>query len=222
MRLHLQSKRGDHQFEVRQVAIAGFTGRNQADVKKHIDELAEQGIGAPDSVPTLYRVDPQLLTTAPLVVAPGTSSGEAEPVLLFTSDSLDDALVAVGSDITDRELEKESIERSKATAKPLSTQVWEFSEVADQWDALELRSWTSSDRSDGAYQDGKLESLLSPESLLELLAPRLNGSLAGTALYMGTLPLQRSGFAFTPYFGCELRAPSGGDVLECSYRLQVE
>ena len=222
MRLHLQSKRGEHEFEVRRVAIAGFTGRNQADVRKHIDELVEQGVGAPDSVPTLYRVDPQLLTTARTVSAPGTSSGEAEPVLLFTTDSLDDALVAVGSDITDRELEKESIERSKVTAKPLSADVWQFSDVADRWDALELRSWTSPDRSDGTYQDGRLESLLAPESLLELLAPKLNGSLAGTVLYMGTLPLQRSGFAFTPYFGCELRLPTGGEALECSYRLRGE
>jgi hypothetical protein len=82
----------------RRLFIAGYTGRDQAAVARHIAELHTHGIPAPEHTPALYGLTADRLTTARRVsvVGPGTS-GEAEFVLLFVGGEL---FIAVGSDHT--------------------------------------------------------------------------------------------------------------------------
>ncbi len=98
-------------FEARQLILAGYTGRDQESVRRHIEELAQQGVPVPKRVPELYTVNPMSLQVGGTIWAnDGTSSGEVEYVLLIGKDDL---FVTVGSDHTDRGLEALSVEKSK-------------------------------------------------------------------------------------------------------------
>lgn len=194
-------------FLATRVLVAGYTGRDQTQVRKHIAELERQGIPAPPSVPTLYPLDAAWVTTeTALKVSAPHVSGEAEPALLFVTNHLDGALVSAIVDFTDRDEERRSIAQSKILPKPLSKTVWRYAEVANAWDEIVLRSWVKPGASEPFYQSGKLKQLLSPRDLLALL-PEITGELQGTVLLMGTLPLCSGEFAFTDYFRCEMETP---------------
>src|SRR6516164_10641493 len=88
---------------VKELVIAGWTGRDVAAPEKHIRELEAIGVKRPKTTPSFYRVAASLLTNDDTIEALGDqSSGEAECVVY----SLDDGLfVGVGSDYTDRKAE---------------------------------------------------------------------------------------------------------------------
>lgn len=222
-KLNLQQNGNSVDFPVRRVFVAGYTGRDPSQVRAHIEELERQGVPPPESVPALFEIDPSWLTVkTDLVLRPGRTSGEAEPALFFCGNSLEDALVSVIVDFTDRTLERQSIARAKEAPKPLSAQVWKYRDVADEWDEIAMRSWVDPGPGRCAYQSGKLKQLLTPRDLLDHLMPRLGGELEGTALLMGTLPLQSSEFLFTDYFACELENTRRSKLFcECRLRGSV-
>ena len=223
-KLTLQLDGSPLEFEVRRVLVAGYTGRDANQVRAHIAELERQGIPAPESVPTVYEIDASWATTeTELIVALPRVSGEAEAALLFRGNDLEDALVSVIVDFTDREEERRSIARSKLLPKPLSKRVWRFSDVAGVWDEIALRSWAEPGPERPFYQSGKLAQLLSPGDILARLKDQISGELQGAVLLMGTLPLRTKEFAFTDYFACELETPEHSKLLyECKLRHKSE
>lgn len=217
-RLQLQLDGAPLEFMVRRAIVAGYTGRDEGKVRAHIEELERQGIPAPKSVPTLYVIDPSLIITASEIeIGSRRISGEVEAVLLFQTGKLEDALVAVGSDFTDREEERRSIQRSKEFPKPLSKQVWRYRDVASRWDEIACRSWVEPGSHPTLYQSGTLASLYPPPELLARLKVPQDFSLAGTVILMGTVPLLTKEFQFSNYFACELEAPGHGKLsLQCT------
>jgi len=207
------------EVEVRRVIAAGYTGRDADQVRRHIEELKRHGVPAPETFPVFFNIAPEWLTTAgDLGSVVATASGEAEPVLLFPSDTFEDAVVAVGSDLTDRNLERESVERSKQIAKPISREIWRYKDVAKCWNEIQLRSWT--DAPEQPYQAGTLANLREPRDLVAKLTAAQAGRLSGTVLFMGTIPLNVEGFRFAPFFGCELIRPDG-PPLRLEYRVTL-
>lgn len=209
-------------FDARRLVAAGYTGRDRAQVRAHIDELAQQGIPAPESFPTLYEIDLNLLASwSEIAPSTATVSGEAEAVLLFPTDSLEDAYVSLGSDFTDRVEERVSISRSKQQPKPIGNTVWRYREVAAAWDEIAVRSWVASAAGAPLYQSGRLAQLLAPPVLIGQLGVALAaGGMPGTVLLMGTVPLREGKFQYTPYFACELETPSGAK-LTCSCTVKL-
>lgn len=171
---------------VNRLVIAGWAGRDARDVEHHIRELEALGVKRPASVPTFYLVSPALLTTEDAIDVVGVhSSGEVEVVLIQTA--ADGLLVGIGSDHTDRRVESYDVAVSKQMcAKPLSTVLWRYADVAPHWDSLIARSWRIDDDADPAlYQEGTLARLLRPEDLIE----RSFGAVAmppGSAMFCGT------------------------------------
>lgn len=217
--LHLTLAGEPITFPVERVIIAGFTGRDSEKLRQHIDELAAHGVAAPPTVPAFYSADAQLISTGRnFQIDVSTASGEAEAVLLMPSESLDDALVAVGSDITDRAMERKSIQKSKQLVKPIGSAVWRLRDLRDSWDELQLTSWAERDRKN-CYQQGTLAALLPPDQIIAKLRNQA-AELANTALFLGTIPLCQPQFAFTGYFACELRARRG-HALACEYDLKL-
>ena len=49
-------------FTITKVVNAGFAGRDQESVSKHIEELKKQGVPTPEHIPTLYPVSPYMVT----------------------------------------------------------------------------------------------------------------------------------------------------------------
>jgi len=220
MRFRLQSGGKEIDFTPARVIIAGYTGRHQDEVRAHVGELAAQGIPAPAEIPTIFRTTLDRLTAADEVEVVGErSAGEAEVVLLVKGE---DIWVAIGSDHTDRELEKIDIPASKQVCpKPVSREVWRYADVRDRWDNLILRSWVGKSGRERLYQEGRMAALLRPEDLLSLLRRRLGKLVDGAAVYTGTIPLIGGAFVSEPYFEAGLFDEAAGRSLGCSYRVRV-
>ena len=217
IKFRLQSTGREIDFVPQRLIIAGYTGRNQDAVRAHIDELAAQGIPAPTEIPTIFRATLDRLTTESEVEVLGEhTSGEAEVVLLVKGSEI---WVAVGSDHTDRELEKVNITVSKQVCpKAVSAEVWRYADVRERWDSLFLRSWMGEAGREQLYQQGRMAALLRPEELLAILRGRLGGLVDSAVIYTGTIPLIAGVFVSKPYFGAELFDEATGGSLRCSYR----
>lgn len=200
---------------------AGYVGRDQAAVRAHIEELRREGIGAPARVPMLFPVLSHNITVENRIeVVGGATSGEVEYVLLFDRGEL---FVGVGSDHTDRDLERSSIVKSKQICRNvLSPTVWPYEQVKAQWDALELRSWVR--RSDGdeevLYQEAPLRSILSPTEMVDLVRSRVEEREAdGLVIYSGTIPILGGEIICGDSFRAELLDPRTGRRLACNYKV---
>jgi len=200
---------------VRDLVLGGWSGRNQDHVQAHIRELAALGISAPVETPVFYRVAASLVTTASWIDVAGTdSTGEVEFVLF---DHGGEMWVGVGSDQTDRKVEAIGITISKQLcAKPVSTEVWAFSEIESHWDELRLRSFTMQDGRMELYQDASVAQIRHPRNLLELYG-RFG---AGTVLFSGTPPVLR-GFEWSDRFRMELIDPVLGRTLRHEYQIRA-
>ena len=122
---------------VRNLVIAGWTGRDEAALRKHIDELAAMGVTPPKTTPVFYRVSALLLTTVPAVEVIGKdSTGEVEFVL-FNLDG--EIRVGLGSDRTDRKAEAVGVTLGKQMCpKPIARETWALADVEPHWDELLL------------------------------------------------------------------------------------
>jgi len=216
--LHTGGKSMDVQVDVRRLINAGYTGRDQAAVRHHIEELRAHGVPAPASTPTLYAKPACLLTQGPTIeVLGGQTSGEAEFVLLISGDRV---LVAAGSDHTDRELEKVSIEKAKMMCpNVISRDVWDLAEVRAGWDEIVLRAHATTQGRRVLYQEARLGQIMTPEDLMALAKGRTDGDLEGLALFSGTVPMIGGEMIFGDRFEVELADARRGRALRCDYRI---
>jgi hypothetical protein len=198
-------------MEFSNVVIAGWTGRDEAQLKKHIMELAEIGVKPPKTTPIFYRVSASLITFSNQIQVSGPdTSGEVEFVLLSKPDGL---WVTVGSDHTDRKAETIGVSLSKQLCeKPIAKDAWRYDEVKPHWDKLVLRSWA-----DGKlYQEGPVTAMRSPEDLLS----RHGQIPAGWAMFCGTLAA-KGGIRSADVFRMELDDPVRKRKLTHEYRIHV-
>lgn len=191
--------------------LVGYAGRDQAAVQAHVDELAAHGVPAPREVPAVWEVPASLLSSDAVVKVNGAAtSGEAEPVLFLRDDG---AFVAVGSDHTDRELERTDVDAAKAACpKLVSTDVWSLASVRDEWDAIELRSDVLVEGEWRPYQRAVLAELLEPEWYMNCFP-------APAVVFCGTVPAADGLVTKASAFRAELRRPSDGAVLRCEYEI---
>ena len=196
-------------FQPTELIIAGWTGRDEAALQKHIRELEEIGVKPPKTTPIFYRVAASLFTYADQIQVSGPdTSGEVEFVLLQDRE----LRVALGSDHTDRKAETIGVSLSKQLcAKPVSTESWRYDEVKPHWGKLVLRSW-----SDGElYQEGPVTAMRSPEDLMSRYPLK-----AGFAMFCGTLAA-KGGIRPGRLFRMELDDPVRKRRLTHEYRVEV-
>lgn len=205
--------KGPLSVELQRLVIAGWTGRDQAAVEKHIRELEELGIARPASTPIYYRVAASRVTTRPSIeVSGGDSSGEVEFFLLRHAGVL---YVGLGSDHTDRKAEKVGVSLSKQMCeKPVASALWEFSSVEPHWDQLVLRSWVWEDGKRVLYQEGNVTAMRSPQDLMTRF--RAEGLDDGTLMFCGTLAA-KGGIRPAGRFEMELADPVRGQSLRHGY-----
>lgn len=204
---------GPLSVELKRLVIAGWTGRDQAAVEKHIRELEELGIARPASTPIYYRVAASRVTTSPSIEVSGeASSGEVEFFLLRAGGVL---YVGLGSDHTDRKAETVGVSLSKQMCeKPVAPALWAFSSVAAHWDQLVLRSWIVEEGQRVAYQEGNVTAMRSPQELMSRFNP--GGLEEGTMMFCGTLAA-KGGIRPAARFEMELADPVLGRSLRHGY-----
>ncbi|MEQ8346536.1 MAG: DUF2848 domain-containing protein [Sneathiellaceae bacterium] len=204
-------------LEIDSLVIAGWTGRDVDAMEAHIRELEEIGVPRPAQTPTYYRVGASLLTQAGEIEVAGTgSSGEVEFVLFMSGGQ---HYVGLGSDHTDRELEKTGVTWSKqACPKPIGANLWRLADLTDHWDRLVLRSWATMDGVRSLYQEGPVTTMRDP---MELLSGFLKGGAkpAGLAMFCGTLAVQ-GGLRPADLFEIELEDPVLDRRLHHAYRVR--
>ena len=204
--------------EIKDLIIAGWTGRDVTALNHHIEELKAIGVQPPSRVPIYYRASAQMLTQADRIQVLGDdSSGEVEPVLIGADNRL---WVTVGADHTDRKVESYGIAISKQMcAKPIGRTAWRFEEVEPHWDRLMLRSFIQEDGKRVLYQEGPLAKIRDPRELIfgwkdEKRLPM------GAALFCGTMPAIGA-IRPSPRFEMELDDPVLGRKISHTYEIEA-
>ena len=182
--------------------IAGYTGRDRAQVQKHIDELEREGIAPPPEVPMWFEMPVSILTTAGTIeVSSPQSCGEVEPVLIGTGGVL---YLGIGSDHTARDIERQDIPTSKRICpKPIGRSLVRIGELDAAFDTVKLESWIDGE----AYQSGTLAQITPLQTLLAGFRARTKAT--SFVLSCGTVPLLTHGFRFGAKFSARI---SGGPL----------
>lgn len=151
-------------LQIRRVILGGWTGRDRDEVLSHIEELKRLGIPEPDRVPSFFPVPVDLLrSSSSIQVLSDRTNGEVEYVLFVERG--EPSYVTVGSDHTDREVERINVHLSKLLyPKVVAPILWSYDDVRDHWDELTL-----SMEVDGSIaQESRVSSIIHPEKLLEI------------------------------------------------------
>lgn len=149
----------------------GSATRDPEAARAHQEEVAEIGIRIAFDVPSprIYPVAiSQAVTDTEVAALHGESSGEVEIVIVVDGS---DIYVGVGSDHTDRWLERTSIPWSKnVSPNVVAPELWRWQDVADHWDECVMSSHV-----DGRpYQEAAVSIFLTPPEILEVLAERVD------------------------------------------------
>lgn len=191
-------------FEVKKVVNAGYTGRDQAAVQAHIDELKEKGIPAPEETPVYFPVFEEgvLQKETFEVLHENDNTGEAEYALIYAEGKI---FVAAANDHTDRKLEEVDIPKAKQVYPNfISRDVWPLEDVKDHWDQIVMRSWIKKDGKKILFQEGSLAGLMGPEELMERIKDVVDlKDTQGLMVFSGTMASIFS-IDYSPYFEVEL------------------
>jgi hypothetical protein len=206
LRLRVSTTSAPLEIAPTRLIVAGYTGRDEEAVAAHIAELADIGVPPPPTVPAFYDLDPGLLTTEAVISVDGAdTSGEVEPVIIRHGGR---HYLAIGSDHTDRELEKTDISSSKAACpKPLGEVVLPLPNdlAAFDWDSVVAASEVDGE----PYQRGTLAGLRPPADLLERLAAALPDTDGDVVVFGGTFPLLTGHFVFGRRWRLEFQLADG-------------
>jgi len=210
------------QFKVIRMINAGYVGRDREAVKAHIEELRKEGVPHPPSVPMLFPVLSHNITTENQIeVIGGKTSGEVEYVLLFDGEQI---FVGVGSDHTDRNLERQSITASKQICpNVLSQNVWKYEDVLPGWDDLVIQSWAkrAEKEKEILYQEAPLTSIISSTEILDLAKSRIiDRQYEGLVIFSGTVPILKNEIIYATNFRCELTDFRLKRSLTCEYQIK--
>lgn len=206
------------QAQAETLIVAGWTGRDEAALRHHIEELASIGVPRPSSVPVFYRISSlNLVQTERIEVLGPNTSGEVEPVIVALEDGL---WLGLGSDHTDRKAETIGIAVSKQLcAKPIAKVLWRFDEVANHWDDLIIRAFATIDGTRVMYQEGRLSAMRQPPDLIARVEPKA-ALTSGTVMFCGTIGAI-GGIRPATRFEMILEDPILGRTIEYAYDIDA-
>ncbi|MEJ0077689.1 MAG: DUF2848 domain-containing protein [Alphaproteobacteria bacterium] len=172
--------------EPRTLIVAGWTGRDEAALNHHIEELAAIGVPRPSSVPVFYRnAATNIVQTGRLEVLGPDTSGEVEPVIVALNDGL---WLGLGSDHTDRKAETMGIALSKQLCgKVIGPHLWRFADISSHWDQIVIRSYAAIGGQRRLYQEGPLAAMRHPDDLIARYGQALEPN---TIMFCGTIGAQ--------------------------------
>lgn len=199
-----------------QLFAIGYAGRNVEKTQEHIEELAQLGVPAPKRIPTIFQCSNLLLTQEEgFHVVGERTCGEVEYVLVRYQGK---TYVGVGSDHTDRELESQSVPKSKQVCpKPIGRELWDYEELKDHWDSIRLLSYQMVDGEEILYQEGTLADILPVERILAELDERV-GEIGNAVIFSGTVPAL-GGFRFGTAFRGEMIDDTLNRKQVCAYQV---
>ena len=204
-------------FAARRMYNLGSATRDASVAVHHQQEVAREGVQIALHVPAprIYPIDTYALTTGNTIGVQGPrSSGEVE-IVLVQSDRL---YVGVGSDHTERDLERASIPWAKqASPNILAPTLWDFEEIAGHWDQCVMRSAVDGRR----YQDVGVNAFLSPHDILRILEQRVTGLPARDfVVFCSTIVALDKEFGFGDVWQFEMEDPVLQRTISHTYRVE--
>ena len=171
-------------------------------------------------MPTQYPKPAWGLTQKDAIQVEGReTSGEVEFFLLVDENSI---FTGLASDHTDRELERLNIRKSKQVCPTiLSKTVWNYEEVKETWDQIQIRSWAIKGGQKSIYQESTLGSILPPEELIRLVQEQLDNGIGGIVIFSGTPPILSGEMIFANRFEAELLDDSLNRKITIEYDIQI-
>jgi hypothetical protein len=132
----------------------------------------------------------------------------------------DNVYGAIGSDHTDRDLETDSIPKSKLIyPNIISKEIWFLEDIRGVWDQLLLRSWVIVEKERKPYQEARLSAFLGPDALLNFIKSNVKDkTMDGFLIYSGTVPLLSAQIISGEGFEVELLNPLNQMKRTCGYK----
>jgi len=217
--LETRQGRSERRLAIRDLVVAGWTGRDKAKMEKHVVELEALGVKRPATMPVFYRVSAARLTTATDIQATGSaSSGEVETIVIHDGEQV---WVGLASDHTDREVETYGITVSKQMCdKPCAPVIWPMAEVEAHWDQLILRAFIRENGARVLYQEGAVSGMLRPDDLIDRYRALGGRFGSGTAMLCGT-HAAIGGVRPSTNFEMELEDPVLGRRIRHAYEVET-
>jgi hypothetical protein len=199
---HFRHKTDQVSVSPETLIVAGWTGRDEAALRHHIEELAAIGVPRPSSVPVFYRnAVSNLVQTQRLEVLGPDTSGEVEPVVVALGDGL---WIGLGSDHTDRKAETMGIALSKQLCgKVMGSALWYLADISPHWDRIVIRAHATIGGERVLYQEGPLAAMRHPDDLIARYGSKL---APDTIMFCGTLGA-KGGIRPAARFEMELHDP---------------
>ncbi len=213
---HTDGRVEERRIDIERMYNFGSATRNPHDAKAHQEEVADAGVGIAFDIPAprVYPISSHnLVSDNEVFVHNGETSGEVEIALLCDGAEL---LIGVGSDHTDRQLERHSIVWSKqAYPNVVARRFWPMADIRDHWDDLVLESWV-----DGrAYQHVGVDIFLHPDDLLSAMNVRVAALPARFILFSGTYVSVDKALGFGRQWRFRLSDPKLGRSIAHTYTL---
>ncbi|HWP50304.1 MAG TPA: DUF2848 family protein [Clostridia bacterium] len=217
----LHSLSGTREFNMpyQNLFAIGYAGRNIEKTLEHIRELeVELGVPAPKKIPTIFQCSNLLLTQDNSFHVLGERTcGEVEYIIIRCDGG---TYIGVGSDHTDRDLESASVPKAKQVCpKPIGGEIWDYEELRDHWDEIEICSYQTVNGTEVLYQKGTLADILPVETILKELEERV-GDIGNSIIFSGTVPAL-NGFKFGSSFRGEMKDRKLGRTITCTYHVAV-
>lgn len=193
----------------------GSATRNAAEAVHHQEEVAKSGIRIAFDIPAprIYPIAPWALTTAEEIGVQGArTSGEVEIVIVVAQGG--EVLIGVGSDHTDRDLERTSIVWSKqACPNVLAPTLWRWADIKEHWDRCEL--WSELDGE--PYQRCGVAIFRDPEEFIAIVRERAEVPSDGFMIFCGTYVSVTGDLAFGDRWTFGMTDPVLGRSIEHGY-----
>lgn len=205
-------------FNVDLLLLCGWAGRDRGEVMKHIEELSRIGVPKPKRVPMVFPVSNHLVDVyGEVQVQSQNTNGEVEYVLFIDEDV---KYVTVGSDHTDRGIEKVSVDISKqAYPKIIAPVAWRYEDIVDHWDEIVLRSTVWINGRETLYQNSTLKALVTPNDLLNII-DEAGVSRRNLILFSGTIPSVTGKLLYGEKFRMEMIDPVLNRCISYEYRIK--
>lgn len=206
-------------FHARKLFNAGYTGREQESVKKHVKELKQMGISAPETIPCFFpKPAGRMMNNGFVDALDADCKSESEFVILVGED---DFYISIGCDVFDSRVESFQADKSKMLyPNYIAEKVWKYSDIKNHWDKIKMRSWMGKERHT-LYQEGEMSDILSVEQIVSKLEETFGEKIEeGTVIYSGTWSCLVEGMPFTDYFETELYDPILDRRILCGYEIK--
>lgn len=211
-------------FPLERIYHLGFTVKDPAVMKKHMEEIQKEGIPFEDAgggEPSIFQMSDWTATTASDITVQGPkTSGEVEFVSLVKGQQF---FITVGSDQTDRDLERISVPWAKQVCQDvICPTVWPMDDLADHWDQLILESEVQVGQKTIPYQRNVVGVFMHPREMVDFILAKVPAARdRGIVLYSGTLPTLHGKIEYGDSWTIRLIDPVLNRKLEHTYKVVV-